>query len=267
VTEGAGAPSANEQIQLDPENALGDLEMPEEAGGVGEALEGIEDSLDPEPEGGGQPGGEGDEVLEEQREKKKADATDNVTQGLSKFDGILQKLGGLFGPLGSEIGRLAGNLIKLEAASIGFIAGVEGMGDAALDAQEHLRQFSGHMNDLFARMEVQEIQLAQESAQRTGGTTTAMGKQLMELKEEFQPIKDALINVKNFVLMILIILARMLTFLVKVFGILFHIGRILEWIFGGAAESDAPGQEYMNMIRDVSSGSWGSPHMRMPGAP
>jgi len=206
-----------------------------------------------------------DEMRVEQSEDAMVAESAESTGKMAKISGVAAKaLGGLAGTVGSVVS----GMVALEAAATGFTVGVMGMAEGMIASQEHLREFSGHLNDMFASMEVQNIRLAQSQAGATGGTTKALGGQLMALKQEFQPVKESLINVKNFVMMGVVAVARLLNFVVKIFGVVFHLGRLLEWLFGGAAEDDEPPSEtYMIMMQHIARGGWNTPHGGpLPGA-
>lgn len=70
--------------------------------------------------------------------------------------------------------------------------------ESVLGAREYLAQFNGQIAGAFARMKQQDVRLNIRTGAATAGTTTALAGAVMQMKEAIQPIREALVNIFNF---------------------------------------------------------------------
>lgn len=106
------------------------------------------------------------------------------------------------GPIGGIIGGVVGKTIvepigKAVGGLIGLPEKINEFGTALIRNTEHLRRFDAGINEVHARMERQQLLLDRQTAIGTSGSTQELGKSLMELRKELQPIAQDWQNVQN----------------------------------------------------------------------
>lgn len=83
-------------------------------------------------------------------------------------------------------------------ASLGLsIKALQGFTEGLLAGQEDLRQFDARIANTFASSERQQSMLAMQTARATGGSTSQLGEGVKALRADTQPMREAMVTLKN----------------------------------------------------------------------
>jgi hypothetical protein len=202
-------------------------------------------------------------------------AGDMAEAGIGAAGGIAGAvIGSAFGPVGTIIGGIVGKTIvepigKVIGGLIGAPEKIKEFGEALIQNTERLRRFDAGINATHALMERQQLQLDRHQAMATSGSTQNLGKHLMALRAELQPISEDWANVQN---NIAAITAAVAVFAVKgapfMEGVLEHVmgtHGALKWIWKLLAKSEPGkgGNAYLSFLGELSKSGW-STHPNHP---
>lgn len=173
-----------------------------------------------------------------------------------------------------QMTNLANNAKKLALVigglKLGLTAatfGIEKWASRLFESNRDLARFDGRMAAVFARMDRQQIMLSARKAGATSGTTTLLGEELMKLRNELQPLREAITSSLNVVGVTLVEIARMMALLIKampvVKALVFVLDKI-EKLFGGGGPGGMQ-PDLRRLLNDIAKGRW-SPD-RDPRAP
>lgn len=169
--------------------------------------------------------------------------------------------------IGYESGRLAGIFSGLAISAITLSKALEGAAHATLRSRQDMARFNSSISSIFAQVERQELQLAVRTAQGASGSTVALGKAFMELRQEQQPFEEIEKRSKN---LLGILGYKIRTASLQMLGPL-RTG-IEKWLdkiekrLGISNDKDSSFQgEARQFFRQYSRGEWGNPQNREPG--
>lgn len=169
--------------------------------------------------------------------------------------------------IGYESGRLAGIFSGLAISAITLSKALEGAAHATLRSRQDMARFNSSISSIFAQVERQEIQLAVRTAQGSSGSTVALGKAFMELRQEQQPWEEIGVRAKN---IFGIVGYRLRTSFLEMIGpFRSSVEKYLDKIERAMGISNNDGRgfqgEARQFFRQYSRGQWGNPQNREPG--
>lgn len=193
-------------------------------------------------------------------------ATQQISAAGSKIRGAAEEpVGGLTGyGLGGKVpsqaqgiaslsgvgiaGRLFGNLIKPLTT---IPKALEDWGDSLLDARRNLMAFNGAIAGSILEAERRNIVRKMGEGRRVSGTTKAMSEALSDLKDEFQPIKDVIVNGFNILATAVLSTSSVVT---KNIGLITPIVPILLWMQDHWLKEEAENPAFLRFIDDIKAG-------------
>ena len=128
-------------------------------------------------------------------------------------------------------------------------------GKSILSGQEYLRQFNGQINNAFARLQQQQIQLGFRSANATSGTTGALAEQQHAFNESSQEIKEVMQGVWNSVAIGATWLGRIGTVLIK-WNPVFQAMKALVGQIEENTRKDTKLGDWPQFISDLADGAY-----------
>ncbi len=116
--------------------------------------------------------------------------------------------------------------------------------------------FNGRIGAAFARMTAQDFTLQARTAAGVSGTTEGLANALMALREDTQPIKEALMNIWNSVGTVAVKIAHGMTTILENVGflsLLETIADVLEWFAGEKKKDDSEQRNFNHHIRELAN--------------
>lgn len=160
--------------------------------------------------------------------------------------------GAVGGPAGAAAGGGLGGILGITTAfgmKLNDLAKrFEALGAATLESVRHLQRFSPSLARLFAQMEVQERRLGMQFVRGTAGSRGLLGGQLMNLRQEFQPIRELGGTLKNLSSAGLVAIGRILVYALN--GMIMPIDKVAKALESllGKEEKEAPIANLFNAL-------------------
>lgn len=140
------------------------------------------------------------------------------------------------GQLTSAAGGAAKALLGIPAATGAAISGLEGFGAAILSRRDQFAQYNAGIADSFAKIRRQDTMLSIRGGAAVSGSTSALAESFMALREDTQPMKEAMMNLWNVAGVTLVGIARIATKVLEFVGflkLLEEINSFINTMFGG----------------------------------
>jgi hypothetical protein len=180
---------------------------------------------------------------------------------------------GAMGGVAARLAGVAGNPYVLAAGAVVAVgvamAKLPGiarrLGESLVEAQRPLAMFSAAIAGTVARMDYQQRVLDMQQAQATGGSASLLGSSLMQLRNDMQPMREAMTTVKNLLATGLVQFGRYIIKAASWIPGIKEIGETLKNIekkLGGGEANRALNDH----LRAIASGAWLEPKNRKPAA-
>ena len=177
--------------------------------------------------------------------------------GAGGTEGAVVQVAGEVAEVGEALALLS-NPITLTAVAVGETAlaflgitqGIVDFGEAAVEANKHLGQWSGTLAIANAKYDIQTTRLEQQTAAATGGSASVVTESQMSLREEFQPVAEDLQIIKNLCSTAVIDFGRLLAQILR--GVDLVVGpllRAIDWAMGQGKTVDLPMKSLFDFFR------------------
>jgi hypothetical protein len=163
--------------------------------------------------------------------------------------GMMESLGVMIGELADPITAV----VAVGTAAWAAVKGVEKLGEATIESYRDMTKFAPKLAILFAAVDRQSLILGARYAYKTSGSAMALGSQWMGLKEQLQPIKEALGTFSNTAIAGLTTAIRGVLFILKPqIYILTKISECFEALMNlGADDKAAPIAAMLSQMRNM----------------
>lgn len=134
------------------------------------------------------------------------------------------------GKLAGAAGGAATALLGIPAAVFSSISAFESFGSSILGRREQFAQFNAGIAQSFAKLARQDVMLGIRGGANVSGSTTALADSFMALREDTQPMKEAMMNLWNVTGFALVGLVRIGTKGLELLGFLSLLETINTWL-------------------------------------
>lgn len=156
--------------------------------------------------------------------------------------------------LGNAAKGATSALIGLPGAVFATISAFEGFGAAVLSNREKFVQFNAGIAQSFSKLARQDVMLGIRGGAAVSGSTTALADSFMALREDTQPMKEAMMNLWNVAGLTLVGLARIGTKALELLGFLSLLETINTWLntmFGSEGKGEGIQSNLKNQLKEL----------------
>lgn len=182
-----------------------------------------------------------------------AEAAAGAAEGMAGVAEEAAGAGAALGGIASVAGGVAGGIVLIGAAVVGAIFAIGKLGNAALEAQRYLTQFSPSQAVIFAMKEQRDFMREMKRGESLAPSTEYLMKANADLQDALEPIESTFSKVWNYVLGGL---SKAGTWIIQSLGLdkLFeYLGQKLDEIAGNTADKDVVhASDWLSTIADAT---------------